>query len=616
MRHLCLLLLVVILVALSPAYAQDSQSPITPANAAQVALLDTWGYGTVNDLAWSPDGDTLAVAGGAGVWLYTAFAPGIPPGLLRGSGSEVAHTANYSPDGSLIAISVGVRYVSVRDAATGAEQFLLEDSRRPVFSPDGQTLATQTYDGIVYRDITLWDIASGSERLVIPIARPVSMAFSGDGSVLAISGDVDDQVRLWDVDLGREFSRVDVPGVKTVAFARDGFTLVASSRGDIRLFGLVDDSLRTIDGYSLLAVSPDGQTLAALGDGRTVHLLDAQSGDGLAVLDVPLDDEARALAFSPDGQTLAYTSPGPVIRLVDVASGGAIAALDGHTMPLSAVAFSPDGAQIITGNNYSRLQYWDCASGEPVSSITGPQWNIHSIAFSPDGQMMATGGFGSAQDDVVLWDVASGDIQATLPGKQGRVYHVAFSADGTLLAALDGWNSIALWQAPGWDSVPAPDTYASAMQFAPQGAPLYLVQADDAVLVWEDGRLRSLPDAPTEPSAAISDMAIDPAGRTLAVAHYDGTVTLVDAATNQQLATLVMPEETVVSAVTFNAAGTLLASASWDGAVRLWDAATGTELAVLADHTLEVTGLAFSADDTLLVSASHDGTLRLWGVAE
>jgi WD40 repeat protein len=55
--------------------------------------------------------------------------------------------------------------VKVWDVASGAERYTLQRHKARVsavaFSPDGTTLATGSFDGL----IMLWDVATGQERL-------------------------------------------------------------------------------------------------------------------------------------------------------------------------------------------------------------------------------------------------------------------------------------------------------------------------------------------------------------------------------------------------------------------------------------------------------------------
>jgi WD40 repeat protein len=103
------LTLVVLGTLVIPAAAQGRE-PITPDNADQVQQLAVLAGGPMGHLSWSPDGNTLAVAGSGGVWLYDAAALDALPRLLRGS-MEVwvssVWSVAFSPDGTALASGSG-----------------------------------------------------------------------------------------------------------------------------------------------------------------------------------------------------------------------------------------------------------------------------------------------------------------------------------------------------------------------------------------------------------------------------------------------------------------------------------------------------------------------------
>jgi WD40 repeat protein/serine/threonine protein kinase len=117
-----------------------------------------------------------------------------------------------SPNGSLVAQVVrpdfvresrSRRYagstVEVRDAQTGQVVHTLlghtADVTCTLFSPDGQRLATASFD----RTIKLWDLVTGREVCTLRghTAGVVSLAFSPDGRRL-ISGGIEGTARVWD----------------------------------------------------------------------------------------------------------------------------------------------------------------------------------------------------------------------------------------------------------------------------------------------------------------------------------------------------------------------------------------------------------------------------------
>ncbi len=131
----------------------------------------------------------------------------------------------------------------LEDAQTGELWFTfpaLEGQTWPLaFSPDGRLLASNNVNeerkggkddpaGATGSALHLWETASASEVLALPLEDPFQTAFSPDGRVLALTAPGGDLV-LWDIRRGKElrrFTGFDAQ-VNSLAFSPDGRRLVS-----------------------------------------------------------------------------------------------------------------------------------------------------------------------------------------------------------------------------------------------------------------------------------------------------------------------------------------------------------------------------------------------------
>jgi WD40 repeat protein len=243
-------------------------------------------YRTVNGLALSPDGGTLAVAG-SGVQLWRTAAGRRIGAVLPGAGAAYDGVA-FSPDGSTLATigtdgtarlwNVATQQQAGAPLAVGGPGTF---TGTVAFSPDGKILVTVGPGGRTQ----LWNVATHQ-----PLGKPMAagagttvLAFSPDGSTLATSGS-DGSTRLWDVATQQEIGTsmtADAQPVYAAAFSPDGSTLAtASGDGTARLWDVATQqeigAPMTADAQPVYAAAfgPDGSTLAtASGDG-TARLWD------------------------------------------------------------------------------------------------------------------------------------------------------------------------------------------------------------------------------------------------------------------------------------------------------------------------------------------------------
>ena len=437
----------------------------------------------------------------------------------------------WSPDGRSIATTSEDGTARILDARTGAVRSALLSDGGPVndlaWSPDASRLVTAHSDGAA----RVWRMTETGPQEVSSLSSTdtrdgvAGVAFSPDGTQVLTGGYTATAASVWDVSISGDAEVVNLPAVATnyaaVAFTPDGGRLVASSAaGSVAVW-----DARAFPQVRRVGVAPARTPRSASGpadaSGADVFSLDV-SHDGRLAAVARLDGSVRVWDLRTGREAFTVdpgpTSPGEPFMDVDWAPAGdllAVAANDGATgrvtivdrtgrvravlqeevdFAIGSVAFSPDGDQIIT----TRLS--TAVSNPALDSIVVRDWRtketartIASSAWtalpSPTGHLMAStardqGGRPGGHVDV--WDSASGRRVATLAGSRG-VIGIAFSSDGSRLATGSQDGAVQVWDPRSGErllDLHGPRTLVSSVAFSPDGSRLATVGADGTVRVW------------------------------------------------------------------------------------------------------------------------------------
>ena len=599
---------------------QNSQTWNLPENAIARFGRGVMG-GSDRAVAFSPDGKRLAVATGAGIWIYDGQTYHELT-LLTGH-TSIARAVAFSPDGKTLASSeedgaVKLWNLETGDVTTLVGHMYVADS--VAFSPDGKMLASGSWDGTV----KLWDTENGQNLATFAAhkSRVFSVAFSPDGKKIA-SGAEDNMVRLWDIETGQNIAMLKghKNGVFSVTFSPDGKTLTSGDHDDtVKVWNVsTGRNLHTFkhrERVFSVAFSPDGKHLAG-GSWRGIKLWNVETGEEVSVLKGSATVISGSIAFSPDGATLAsaavdrFGGTSGEVTLWDVETGRNRTTLHGHTERISNISFSPDGATLASGLRSGAVKLWDIKTGKTIHTYNRAG-NLG--VFSPDGKTLASAGWRGIE----LWEVGTHKNISSLKMLRADIRCLAFSPDSQILAWGSG-DQVKLWKHAsgsllgfiGLDitTLKGHTDEVRTVAFSPDGKTLASAGRDKTVKLWDVSTGRNI--RTLEHAYPVVNVVFSPDSATLAAGRVGGEIELWDVSTGQNLATFGEHGGAVFS-VAFSPDGTTLASGAGFGEIKLWDIETGQEIATLEGHTDIAFSVAFSPDGKTLASGSQDGTVLVW----
>jgi WD40 repeat protein len=349
----------------------------------------------------------LFASAGTTLWDPATWRPVGPP--LRSSQGNW-QGVDFSPDGQTLAIAGGEGRVELWDVSTRKQLRELTDPAATLgepalsvvrYSPDSSVIAAGPQEA---NHVTLWAAATGRV-----IGRPIttnppgsgaqSISFSPDSKRIAVPG-APGTVGIWEVVTGRRVGEPLAIGsayVEAAIFADGGRTLIASD--DSGSVSIVDIGTgRPIRpplsvGSQLAAsldLSPDGRLVAAASYEGSVFVWDLKTGEPygppLTADTSPVND----VVFRPDGRTLVSSHLRSAV-VWNVSGDQVIGHPLGRATDLTTdVSFSPDGKRVAVGRLDGGTIVYDTATRRQALRIDLGS-AVTSVAYAPDATLIAVG---------------------------------------------------------------------------------------------------------------------------------------------------------------------------------------------------------------------------------
>jgi WD40 repeat protein len=353
-------------------------------------------------------------------------------------------------------------------------------------------------------------------------------------------------------------------------------------------------------GCSCLALSSDGDRLAAASRDGTVHVWDAtplrEAEDDQSLRTLPYPGQVFALDIAWNGRSIAVAG----LRPSDSSAGQGAPVLvwsspafpeplrlPGHSLAVFSLAYDPTGRFLASfGDEEPRpgkapVKVWDLESGReafPVEAFEGDQV-LFSGAFSRDGRWLVGGG---RDRKIKVWNGATGQKVGVVGEHADEITKLVFSPDGSYLASIGDDDIVKLWDVTRLDKAQDPlrrfeghcdHDFSDLIAFSPNGSRLAVITDADTATIHDtrgDNRTVRLVSRGHRPLA----LAFSPDGRWVASGGVDCTVKVWDAQTGDLLQTFKSHLAQVIRLIFLQTPGGLwLASGSHDSTVKLWDLA-------------------------------------------
>jgi WD40 repeat protein len=403
------------------------------------------------DLAWSPDGQTLAFQligdkRNDPIYLLDVASGRIGQVPDSQTGTGVIPTLVWSPDGSSILVAaLGEDFPRFIDIKTGKERMRLEypgqiKSSTPLFLPDGKTLASEGPggqlellpfpDGAPLRTLAsdsqllgrrLLEFPDASNALFVDPSGKWIADRGGYEPCYCDSGAIPSNYPLIVWNLAQGTVRAQLPQAlgplssrHRLAAAFDGNSiLMLYESGEITRWGFNDPQSKETVVARIGVRPPVPGTLSWSSSGRLAYggsyggadVRELATGQLVRQFDAPLESPT----LSPDGRLVAlFDSEKEVEAIYQVDDGRLLQTLTA-TAVLGGSAFSPDGRYLAYGAG-RRAQVTELASGktailDPVlSDPKAAETAITRLIWSPSGQVLVT--LSSGAEDrgfIVLW---------------------------------------------------------------------------------------------------------------------------------------------------------------------------------------------------------------------
>ncbi|MEM7102251.1 MAG: WD40 repeat domain-containing protein [Bacteroidota bacterium] len=622
--------------------------------------------GSVNEVAWSPNGLFFASGGSNSAKVWDARSLELKQ-EFRTAGN--VFSIDFSPNGEIIATASDNYFAEIHEFDSGERIKLFPGLHTYVdFSKDGNQLLTASW----LREINVWDANSfelisktsnaslkkpsslkkqfsaiwstdesivlttsidGKIRLHDPINFEQTQAFPGptvyntaafspDGTKLAIVDESKRAVRIIDLLTKKELFRFHghLDNIMEVNFSPASDKIISASLdGTARIWNLTTKTPRwTISSTPSLfidaSVSPDGKLIATAEGAGIVKVWDLSSHEELFSLKGPKEKSVQTITFSPDGNYIGASYDKTAI-IWDITSKKEIAVSDELSSLIVGIDISKDNKIAILATLYDDLIIWDIETQHQseISVDIRVGERIEDIAYSSNGDFFAAG----ASKSVVFWEVLEGKLQNEFRAYEhiNTVTAIDFNHQNNRLVSCDQYE-IKIWEFndTGGDVKTIrrlSSHWFTDVEFSPSGQHILSTATDKTIMVLDAETLEFV-DTLTGHTRKVTGAAWSPDGETITSWSQDNTIRKWDRTSGQEKPGFNGLTGELSFVVTSADSKYLLTGQFDDMKAKLWDLETQKVIEPPFEENDPITCGAFSPDSKLLATSGNRGNIKIW----
>jgi WD40 repeat protein len=270
----------------------------------------------------------------------------------------------WSPDGNKIAVAVGPTYcgdtdlhgIQIRDAETQNVLQTLQGHTCPILSVAWNHQGNELASGGQDSTIRIWNIEDGETRLIlsqnVTFGR-FSLTWSPDDTKIANAFEGGEWIELWDTRTGQLLPNLSghTYALNSVEWSPDG-TRIASGAADhtVRIWDPASgENLMTLSEHTSsvdsVSWSPDSTKIASGSGDSTVRIWDAATGESLSIFQGD-NSPLFIVKWSPEGSRIAAGDLSGILRIWDAGTGQLLTAIEGNLGPITDLEWSPDGTTV------------------------------------------------------------------------------------------------------------------------------------------------------------------------------------------------------------------------------------------------------------------------------